>query len=1236
MLFVANFIFRVRSFDNIRSETIQFHTPLTLIVGYNGSGKTTIIECLKYATTGQLPPNSKGGAFIHDPKLCGEKEVLAQVKLSFKGTQGARLVVTRSLQLTVKKTTRTQKTLEGQLLMIKDGERTTISSRVAELDQIMPQYLGVSEAILDSVIFCHQDESLWPMSEPSVLKKKFDEIFEALKYTKAIENIKVVRKNQGIELTKYKMLEDQFKLEKDRGERAEKKSIQLQEEIEKLRAESEQLNKDMQIALDSAREKHQQARQYQTIIVELNNKRSQAHSRREAVDDLRDNLEEVQESDQWLDSTLAQYEETMTRYRAEEESYRASYRVLQKDLEQRRKQLGEKMSKRGQYQADKESHERQLKEREDLVKGGARRHQIRGYEGEIDDGLIHSFVERMGKLAREKSRELERTQQAIEDDCREAQAVVSDFQSRRSARMQDKVTAKQSIIANDKKISKLQDEVNAIRIDEGTKAVLDSSHSHLHDRLSKATDDFETATWDKLLQAENSNLRDLEDETTRLNDQLIQSTRMAQDRAQLDLKKKELKDRQRSLDTMMATYGSKLTSIVGQEWHPSSLEREFQASLDQKNSVTQEVRIQRDLTSQEVQQVEFKLATARESRKRKAEELKSCEKAVLNSILSTEGQPLQSVEDYLPELSKLENDRDLIKSDIDNFAHLNKFWTGCIETAERKNKCHLCDRKFEPEEKSATISKLRAKLAKDARQTLIEELKELEELCKDAQGARSQYETFTRLNTTELPSLEKEIQKAEDQRNVLLIQLEEQDNLVRQEEDAKLDIESLVKPVSTIARYQSEITSAEKEVARISLQQKSLGFYLSLDDIRDQLATCIEEARAVKAKISKLTTDKEQARMAINTLELELRDTASKIMNAGHQMKEKQTLLLRVQELKESNLAQRETIRRADSDLESLIPQTAKAQAHLDDVRERGRIKEKAINEESLKLSDTVSQLKRADEAIRAYIEDGGPGRLKACQREIKSLEQEISQIEAELSEITSKANKLKDQVDNSEKTKRNIADNIRFRKNLRALEVLNAEIADLESRNANEDEQRLSSEARKLDMRYQKLLADRGPILGAMRAKDDELRGILHDWETEYKDAAKKYRESHIKVETTKAAIEDLARYGTALDQAIMKYHSLKMEEINRIAGELWQSTYQGTDIDTILIRSDAENATGKRNYNYRVCMVKQDAEMDMRGRCSAGQRVLASIIIRLALAECFGVNCGVSNPTSHGTNNG
>ena len=213
-------ILGVRSFSNQYPEAIQFHAPLTLIVGYNGSGKTTIIECLKYATTGDLPPNSqKGGAFIHDPNLCGEKAVMAQVKMSFHSTSGVPMVVSRRLQLTVKAKTRSQKTLECSLALRKDGERTTISSRVAELDQILPQYLGVSKAILDSVIFCHQEESLWPMSEPNALKKRFDEIFEAMKYTKAIDNIKVLRKKQNEELGKYKIIEQHAKDDKDKGEK---------------------------------------------------------------------------------------------------------------------------------------------------------------------------------------------------------------------------------------------------------------------------------------------------------------------------------------------------------------------------------------------------------------------------------------------------------------------------------------------------------------------------------------------------------------------------------------------------------------------------------------------------------------------------------------------------------------------------------------------------------------------------------------------------------------------------------------------------------------------------------------------------------------------------------------------------------------------------------------------------------------------------------------------------------
>lgn len=40
---------------------------------------------------------------------------------------------------------------------------------------------------------------------------------------------------------------------------------------------------------------------------------------------------------------------------------------------------------------------------------------------------------------------------------------------------------------------------------------------------------------------------------------------------------------------------------------------------------------------------------------------------------------------------------------------------------------------------------------------------------------------------------------------------------------------------------------------------------------------------------------------------------------------------------------------------------------------------------------------------------------------------------------------------------------------------------------------------------------------------------------------------------------------------------------------------------------------------------MKKNETELEMRGRCSAGQKVLASLVIRLALAETFSSNCGM-----------
>ena len=53
----------------------------------------------------------------------------------------------------------------------------------------------MSSAILENVVFCHQEDSCWPLGEGALLKKKFDDIFESTRYSKALEEIQKTKKN---------------------------------------------------------------------------------------------------------------------------------------------------------------------------------------------------------------------------------------------------------------------------------------------------------------------------------------------------------------------------------------------------------------------------------------------------------------------------------------------------------------------------------------------------------------------------------------------------------------------------------------------------------------------------------------------------------------------------------------------------------------------------------------------------------------------------------------------------------------------------------------------------------------------------------------------------------------------------------------------------------------------------------------------------------------------------------
>ena len=148
------------------------------------------------ATAGTLPPlSSNGKTFINDPKITGSTEIKGSIKLKFVTPRNKDVLIVRNFQLSLKKNKYEFKRLEQVLKSINsNGELVTINSTCMDTDKQVPLLMHASKAILENVIFCHQEEINWPFSESGNLKKVFDEIFDTAKYTKALDDLKEIGK----------------------------------------------------------------------------------------------------------------------------------------------------------------------------------------------------------------------------------------------------------------------------------------------------------------------------------------------------------------------------------------------------------------------------------------------------------------------------------------------------------------------------------------------------------------------------------------------------------------------------------------------------------------------------------------------------------------------------------------------------------------------------------------------------------------------------------------------------------------------------------------------------------------------------------------------------------------------------------------------------------------------------------------------------------------------------------
>ncbi|KAI8067618.1 uncharacterized protein B0P05DRAFT_200345 [Gilbertella persicaria] len=329
----------------------------------------TIIESMRYACTGDFPPNSKGGAFVNDPKVAGSNEVKAQIRLKFYNINGQKMVCSRSLSVTQKKATITQKSIDNALLRYDpvSGEAFSISSRCADMDAELPLHLGVPKAILDNVIFCHQEDSNWPLSESSVLKKKFDDIFSSKRYQVAIENIKEIRKEAVQEIKLGNVRLEALKADTVKAKRVRELLTQLNQQLSAKTETLETIESKIQHV-------GQQAEQFNSVLREINiledniqqyvNKKDFYQSTMRSIES---HIVPRQESTEELNRLLYQH-----RMKEDQNQEDKAFIAIEKTKHERKlKRIQDELSQKhlimGRLEAAREEHQRQIQLRTELI-----------------------------------------------------------------------------------------------------------------------------------------------------------------------------------------------------------------------------------------------------------------------------------------------------------------------------------------------------------------------------------------------------------------------------------------------------------------------------------------------------------------------------------------------------------------------------------------------------------------------------------------------------------------------------------------------------------------------------------------------------------------------------------------------------------------------------------------------------------------------------------------------------
>ncbi|KAK0093742.1 hypothetical protein PV326_012764 [Microctonus aethiopoides] len=1222
----------IRNFSDETEETIRFTRPLTLIVGQNGVGKTTIIECLRYASTGEFPPGSeKGKSFIHDPMLKRSHavHVRGNVRAEFLDKQENSVTVTRIIEATRSEAGLKFKTVDSTLTRTDKTtkEEFSITHRCTDVNKEIKEILGLSTAILNNVIFCHQDDANWPLEESRKLKERLDEIFDTTRYNKALEQLRsLIRVKQSevrlmnVEKKGLAVLVEEVKAKEIRYNDYKERKLESTEKIERLldklrpvqeriselkcledkffKLKVEQEKKEIELSLAKQQLKVAESSLKKIfngtdaeLLTEIQSYDDMLIEKNKRIADIEKKLKELSKIETQIASTLSEHRELIG-------TLRQQMADQDKRINNRNHLLNEILENFGDEPIESNANEEEIKSKIDSIEMNMAlmEDSLETMRCEHDDH--ETLLEKQLEVLRDKRTKIDFELKQTEKEVNETRETLRDSRAQ-IARQGDA----------EKKLN-----------------IVDANLENIKQQIKIISDTIATECIQEKIDIATQQLNNLDEEYINIDKLLTTMQNQSTLNAKMDTFKSELKVKYREIEELKEKHGDTIEQLLGTNKFSGI---DLQNAVE-KVQITMNERLNK--LRQEINSEQYKAMSIETSIEHDKQQLNM----KMSEIQCDKEKILIHCKDYnnysdtvLMSSNKIKG----LQNKIGMFAYQGTAYGEYVKILSGpKSCCPLCERNFE---KPVEATNLITKINNDLKQH-PERLKQYQN---ELNTLQERHDALLSLKTiVESVVLFEEVGKAKMSRKIKENQqkLEKSQKKIKELEDLMVEPEKKIGMCNNLsgdlALWSRNLTDIERIEGFFSeIQSQSSQFDIStdktIDEIKNDRELLQQKIKDQRDKINnlriKMDTQNNELRqcneMRSKCLEEQLK-AHNDLQKVKHLRENINTLLKREQILVNTMQEWRQKLIPAQDELDA-------AERSLEEVKNKYREQQDKERKKVVGYSKKIEKLNLIQIDVVNFYARKIKDRLTTIEKDMNDKEKLMEDNKCEKMKNESELIELKENISCQEMNKRNLTDNYELRQKRSTVDKISAghRIMQLEIEDLNYEEAKREMEL--LEKKCQELERAMNVAKGSNAELDYNIKQLEDELEKEeYRTAREKYQEKWLEQAITEDAICDLQAYSKALDLSLSDYHEERMNTVNETMKNLWNLIYTGSDTTSIQIRTEATTGTGaRRQFNYKLVQIKHGVEMDMKGRCSAGQRVLASIVIRLALAETFCEQCGM-----------